>query len=102
DVVDEDCSEVTSGVGTPSNGSFPICATSISKLSLPTSLRLTEDCISIGVRDLLGEGKGDAWMFDLDYLTNSMNYEPISVENQANKSARPKEANNSVTQSSEA
>nr|GEV15535.1 putative ribonuclease H-like domain-containing protein [Tanacetum cinerariifolium] len=41
-------------------------------------------------------GKGHAWMFDLDYLTNSMNYEPISVENQANKSAGPKEANNSA------
>nr|GEZ95477.1 reverse transcriptase domain-containing protein [Tanacetum cinerariifolium] len=35
-------------------------------------------------------------MFDLDYLTNSMNYEPVSVENQANKSAGPKEANNSA------
>nr|GEW43727.1 retrotransposon protein, putative, unclassified [Tanacetum cinerariifolium] len=41
-------------------------------------------------------GKGHAWMFDLDYLTNFMNYEPISVENQANKSAGPKEANNSA------
>nr|GEU47699.1 retrovirus-related Pol polyprotein from transposon TNT 1-94 [Tanacetum cinerariifolium] len=41
-------------------------------------------------------GKGHTWMFDLDYLTNSMNYEPVLVENQANKSAGPKEANNSV------
>nr|GEY47205.1 hypothetical protein [Tanacetum cinerariifolium] len=41
-------------------------------------------------------GKGYAWMFDLDYLTNSVNYEPVSVENQANKSACPKEANNSA------
>nr|GEV47904.1 hypothetical protein [Tanacetum cinerariifolium] len=41
-------------------------------------------------------GKGHAWMFDLDYLTNSMNYEPVSVENQDNKSAVPKEANNSA------
>nr|GEV20047.1 retrovirus-related Pol polyprotein from transposon TNT 1-94 [Tanacetum cinerariifolium] len=40
--------------------------------------------------------KGHAWMFDLDYLTNSINYEPISVENQANKSAGTKEANNSA------
>nr|GEU48902.1 ribonuclease H-like domain-containing protein [Tanacetum cinerariifolium] len=42
------------------------------------------------------EGKGHAWMFDLDYLTNSMNYEPVLVENQANKSEGPKEANNSA------
>nr|GEX08550.1 copia protein [Tanacetum cinerariifolium] len=41
-------------------------------------------------------GKGHAWMFDLDYLTNFMNHEPISVENQANKSAGLKEANNSA------
>nr|GFA92178.1 hypothetical protein [Tanacetum cinerariifolium] len=32
-------------------------------------------------------------MFDLDYLTNSINYEPVSVEDQANNSAGPKEAN---------
>nr|GEV60594.1 hypothetical protein [Tanacetum cinerariifolium] len=41
-------------------------------------------------------GKGHAWMFDLDYLTNSMNYKPVSLENQANKSAGPKEANYSA------
>nr|GEV31114.1 hypothetical protein [Tanacetum cinerariifolium] len=41
-------------------------------------------------------GKGHAWMFDLDYLTNSMNYEPVSLENQANKSAGPKEANHNA------
>nr|GEV19643.1 retrovirus-related Pol polyprotein from transposon TNT 1-94 [Tanacetum cinerariifolium] len=41
-------------------------------------------------------GKGHAWMFDLDYLTNSMNYEPVSIENKANKSANLKEANNSA------
>nr|GEW08869.1 hypothetical protein [Tanacetum cinerariifolium] len=41
-------------------------------------------------------------MFDLDYLTNSMNYEPVLVENQANKSAGPREANNSAgTQASD-
>nr|GFA48175.1 copia protein [Tanacetum cinerariifolium] len=33
--------------------------------------------------------------FDLDYLTNSMNYEPGLVENQGNKSACSKEANKS-------
>nr|GEU43679.1 hypothetical protein [Tanacetum cinerariifolium] len=41
-------------------------------------------------------GKGHAWMFDLDYLTNSVNYEPVLEENQANKSAGLKEANNSA------
>nr|GEU93550.1 hypothetical protein [Tanacetum cinerariifolium] len=30
-------------------------------------------------------GKGHVWMFDLDYLTNSVNYEPVLIENQANK-----------------
>nr|GEU47823.1 hypothetical protein [Tanacetum cinerariifolium] len=41
-------------------------------------------------------GKGHAWMFDLDYLTNSMNYEPVTLENQATKSAGPQKANNSA------
>nr|GEW56417.1 hypothetical protein [Tanacetum cinerariifolium] len=41
-------------------------------------------------------GKGHAWMFDLDYLTNFMNYEPVLVENQANNSAGPKEGKNSI------
>nr|GEW35890.1 ribonuclease H-like domain-containing protein [Tanacetum cinerariifolium] len=36
-------------------------------------------------------GKGHAWMFDLDYLTNFMNYKPITGKNQANKFAGPKE-----------
>nr|GEU48223.1 putative ribonuclease H-like domain-containing protein [Tanacetum cinerariifolium] len=40
--------------------------------------------------------KGHVWMFDHDYLTNSMNYEPVSLENQANKFASPQEANNSA------
>nr|GEV92764.1 hypothetical protein [Tanacetum cinerariifolium] len=41
-------------------------------------------------------GKGHAWMFDLDYLINSMNYEPVSLENQANKFAGLKEANHNA------
>nr|GEV77358.1 retrotransposon protein, putative, unclassified [Tanacetum cinerariifolium] len=40
------------------------------------------------------EGKGTTWLFDLDYLTDSMNYQPITVENKANKTAGPKETNN--------
>ncbi|GJV48270.1 hypothetical protein Tco_1438482 [Tanacetum coccineum] len=35
-------------------------------------------------------------MFDLDYLTDSMNYQPVRSENQANKHAGPKEANHSA------
>nr|GEV14631.1 hypothetical protein [Tanacetum cinerariifolium] len=42
-------------------------------------------------------GKGHEWLFDLDYLTNSMNYDPVLVENQAKKCAGPKEANNSAS-----
>nr|GFA53845.1 ribonuclease H-like domain-containing protein [Tanacetum cinerariifolium] len=41
-------------------------------------------------------GKGPTWLFDLDYLTDSMNYQPITAENKANKTAGPKEANKSV------
>ncbi|GJS68005.1 putative ribonuclease H-like domain-containing protein [Tanacetum coccineum] len=38
-------------------------------------------------------GKGPTWLFDLDYLTDSMNYQPVRLENQANKHAGPPEAN---------
>ncbi|GJQ92039.1 putative ribonuclease H-like domain-containing protein [Tanacetum coccineum] len=45
--------------------------------------------------------KGPHWLFDLDYLTDSMNYQLVRSENQANKHACPKEANHSVVKSSE-
>nr|GEX11075.1 ribonuclease H-like domain-containing protein [Tanacetum cinerariifolium] len=41
-------------------------------------------------------GKGPTWLFDLDYLTDSMNYQPVTTKNKANKTAGPKEANNSA------
>nr|GEU31217.1 hypothetical protein [Tanacetum cinerariifolium] len=41
-------------------------------------------------------GKGPTWLFDLDYLTDSMNYQPVTLENKANKTVGPKEANNSA------
>ncbi|GKF34502.1 ribonuclease H-like domain-containing protein, partial [Tanacetum coccineum] len=31
--------------------------------------------------------KGPNWLVDLDYLTDSMNYQPVRLENQANKTA---------------
>ncbi|GJY53662.1 putative ribonuclease H-like domain-containing protein [Tanacetum coccineum] len=42
------------------------------------------------------QGKGPNWLFDLDYLTDSMNYQPVTAENKANKTAGPKEANHSA------
>ncbi|GJZ84725.1 putative ribonuclease H-like domain-containing protein [Tanacetum coccineum] len=41
-------------------------------------------------------GKGPSWLFDLDYLTDSMNYQPVTAGNIANKYAGPKEANHSA------
>nr|GEW95919.1 putative ribonuclease H-like domain-containing protein [Tanacetum cinerariifolium] len=41
-------------------------------------------------------GKGPTWLFDLDYLTDSMNYQPVTAENKTNKTTGPKEANNSA------
>ncbi|GJR92792.1 putative ribonuclease H-like domain-containing protein, partial [Tanacetum coccineum] len=38
-------------------------------------------------------GKGPTWLFDLDYLIDSMNYQPVRSENQANKHAGPQKAN---------
>ncbi|GJU96393.1 hypothetical protein Tco_1321149 [Tanacetum coccineum] len=42
------------------------------------------------------EWKGPNWLFNLDYLTDSMNYQPVRSENQANKHAGLKEANHSA------
>ncbi|GKF40850.1 hypothetical protein Tco_0124192, partial [Tanacetum coccineum] len=36
--------------------------------------------------------KGPTWLFELDYLTDSMNYHPVSSENQANHAGQ-QEAN---------
>nr|GEV01920.1 hypothetical protein [Tanacetum cinerariifolium] len=43
-------------------------------------------------------GKGPTWLFDLDYLTNSMNYQPISTKNKSNKTTGPKAANNNAVE----
>ncbi|GKF53517.1 hypothetical protein Tco_0160427, partial [Tanacetum coccineum] len=36
-------------------------------------------------------GSGPDWMFDLDFLTNTMNYTPVSVENQITMDADAQE-----------
>ncbi|GJU35434.1 putative ribonuclease H-like domain-containing protein [Tanacetum coccineum] len=47
------------------------------------------------------QGLGHRWMFDLDYLTDSMNYIPISLQNQANH-AGSKEVSDIDVQTEEA
>ncbi|GJV33831.1 putative ribonuclease H-like domain-containing protein [Tanacetum coccineum] len=42
------------------------------------------------------KGVGYRWMFDIDYLTDSMNYIPVSLENQANPHAGASEVTNSA------
>ncbi|GJR02088.1 putative ribonuclease H-like domain-containing protein [Tanacetum coccineum] len=41
-------------------------------------------------------GVGYRWMFDIDYLTDSMNYIPVSLENQANPHAGTSEKTNNA------
>ncbi|GJR31433.1 putative ribonuclease H-like domain-containing protein [Tanacetum coccineum] len=41
-------------------------------------------------------GKRPTWLFDLDYLTDSINYQPVRSENQANKHVGPQEANHNT------
>ncbi|GJT32266.1 putative ribonuclease H-like domain-containing protein, partial [Tanacetum coccineum] len=38
-------------------------------------------------------GQGPNWLFDIDSLTNSMNYQPVTTGNQTNKNAGPQETN---------
>ncbi|GJV07766.1 putative ribonuclease H-like domain-containing protein [Tanacetum coccineum] len=40
--------------------------------------------------------KGPTWLFDLDYLTDSMNYHPVRSENQANIHTGQQEANHNA------
>ncbi|GKF70337.1 retrovirus-related pol polyprotein from transposon TNT 1-94, partial [Tanacetum coccineum] len=42
------------------------------------------------------KGVGYRWMFDIDYLTDFMNYIPVSLENQANPHAGASEVTNSA------
>ncbi|GKA50217.1 ribonuclease H-like domain-containing protein, partial [Tanacetum coccineum] len=42
------------------------------------------------------KGVGYRWMFDIDYLTDSMNYIPVSLENQTNPHAGASEVTNSA------
>ncbi|GJT66577.1 putative ribonuclease H-like domain-containing protein, partial [Tanacetum coccineum] len=42
------------------------------------------------------KGVGYRWMFDIEYLTNSMNYIPVSLENQANPYAAVKNTEEKV------
>ncbi|GJY31879.1 putative ribonuclease H-like domain-containing protein, partial [Tanacetum coccineum] len=37
--------------------------------------------------------QGPNWLFDIDSLTNSMNYQPVTAGNQTNKNAGPQETN---------
>ncbi|GKB50236.1 ribonuclease H-like domain-containing protein, partial [Tanacetum coccineum] len=42
------------------------------------------------------KGIGYRWVFDIDYLSDSMNYIPVSLENQANPHAGASEVTNSA------
>ncbi|GKB91155.1 putative ribonuclease H-like domain-containing protein, partial [Tanacetum coccineum] len=46
-------------------------------------------------------GKGPTWLFDLDYLADSMNYHPVRSENQANIHAGQQEANRNADEKRE-
>ncbi|GJT14032.1 putative ribonuclease H-like domain-containing protein [Tanacetum coccineum] len=53
----------------------------------------TCDCCSRKESNTRAPRKGPTWLFDLDYLTDLMNYQHVRSENQANKHAGPQEAN---------
>ncbi|GKB34048.1 hypothetical protein Tco_0878990, partial [Tanacetum coccineum] len=43
------------------------------------------------------KGVGYRWMFDIDYLTDSLNYIPVSLENQTNPHAGTSEVTNNAS-----
>ncbi|GJS82775.1 hypothetical protein Tco_0749316 [Tanacetum coccineum] len=71
--------------------------TGINPMIQPESEDLPKDNpkLEIAVLRYPWKGKGPNWLFDLDYLTDSKNYQPVRSDNQANKHAGPKEANHS-------
>ncbi|GJY20943.1 putative ribonuclease H-like domain-containing protein [Tanacetum coccineum] len=46
-------------------------------------------------------GQGPNWLFDIDSLTNSMNYQPVIPGNQSNKNAGPQETNGNTADKAE-
>ncbi|GJV62903.1 ribonuclease H-like domain-containing protein [Tanacetum coccineum] len=46
-------------------------------------------------------GQGPNWLFDIDSLTNSMNYQPVTTGNQSNKNAGPQETNGNTDETDE-
>ncbi|GKB56891.1 hypothetical protein Tco_0913077 [Tanacetum coccineum] len=42
-------------------------------------------------------GQGPNWLFDIDSLINSMNYQPVTAWNQTNKNAGPQETNGNTS-----
>ncbi|GKE90025.1 putative ribonuclease H-like domain-containing protein, partial [Tanacetum coccineum] len=42
------------------------------------------------------QGRGPNWLFDIDSLTSSMNYQPVTAGNQTNKNAGTQEANGDI------
>ncbi|GKB12621.1 putative ribonuclease H-like domain-containing protein [Tanacetum coccineum] len=46
-------------------------------------------------------GQGPNWLFDIDSLTNSMNYQPVTAGNQTNKNAGPQETNGNTDDKAE-
>ncbi|GJZ30147.1 putative ribonuclease H-like domain-containing protein [Tanacetum coccineum] len=47
-------------------------------------------------------GNGPDWMFDLDFLTNTMNYIPVSIENQDSEDIAKKEEQHNLTETEQA
>ncbi|GJY89400.1 hypothetical protein Tco_0504596 [Tanacetum coccineum] len=69
---------------------------SIEKMNPQRALKKKELLIVDDPGTRLTQGKGPNWLFDLDYLTDSMNYQHVRSKNQANKTADPEEANHSA------
>ncbi|GJZ87819.1 putative ribonuclease H-like domain-containing protein [Tanacetum coccineum] len=68
-----------------------------------TRTRKVEDNLHINVLENKPNvaGSGPDWLFDIDLLTNSMNYEPVTVENQTNKNAEDVDADDAGKKTNE-
>ncbi|GJU89565.1 putative ribonuclease H-like domain-containing protein [Tanacetum coccineum] len=78
-----------------SSGSNTELLKNLNESSQPRMSLLMLPIIEI-MNQILSMRKGLTWLFDLDYLTDSMNYQLVRSENQATKHAGPQEANHNA------
>ncbi|GJW47248.1 kinase-like domain-containing protein [Tanacetum coccineum] len=69
----------------------------VATIKIGVSCSITVTFLNLGLENKPNvAGNGPTWLFDIDSLTNSMNYQPVTAGNQTNKNAGPQETNDNA------